>query len=124
MASRHYPRPVPDCGLVLGAGVAWVMRVPPKVIASTMAFGAVVLISALTFELAAEAAESGGLAVVVIGFLAGAVIYTAANVVLALHGARHRKRSGDQQPSEEQQSGSGRRSRSARCSTASQNQWC
>ena len=33
--------------------------------------------------------------------------YLAANALLARHGARHRKRSGDQQPSESEQSGSG-----------------
>jgi ZIP family zinc transporter len=93
--------------LVLGAGLAWVVRVPPKVIASIMAFGAGVLISALAFELVAEAAESGGLAAVVIGFFAGAIVYTGANAALARRGARHRKRSGNQQPSEDQQPGSG-----------------
>ncbi|HET7326680.1 MAG TPA: ZIP family zinc transporter [Nocardioidaceae bacterium] len=93
--------------LVLGAGVAWTVRVPPKVIATVMAFGAGVLVSALAFELVADAAETGGLAATAIGFLAGAVLYTVANVALARHGARHRKRSGPQQPSESQASGSG-----------------
>jgi hypothetical protein len=35
------------------------------------------------------------------------VVYVAADVVVARHGARHRKRSGDQQPSESEQQGSG-----------------
>jgi zinc transporter, ZIP family len=35
------------------------------------------------------------------------VVYVAANVVLARRGARHRKRSGDEQPSESEQHGSG-----------------
>jgi ZIP family zinc transporter len=43
----------------------------------------------------------------VAGFLGGAVVYVAANLVLARRGAQHRKRSGSQQPSEEEQSGSG-----------------
>jgi ZIP family zinc transporter len=34
-------------------------------------------------------------------------VYTLANVVLSRHGAKHRKRSGGQQPSESEQSGSG-----------------
>ena len=39
--------------------------------------------------------------------MAGAVIYTAANWYLARRGAKHRKRSGEHQPKEEEQSGSG-----------------
>ncbi len=93
--------------LVVGAAVAWFVRVPQRVVAGIMAFGAGVLISALSFELMAEAAETGGLGPTAFGFLAGAAVYTAANVVLARRGARHRKRSGDQQPSEGEHSGSG-----------------
>jgi len=72
-----------------------------------MAFGSGVLIAALAFELVAEANEQGGLTATVAGFLAGAVTYVAANLVLARAGARHRKRSGEQQPSEAEDSGSG-----------------
>jgi ZIP family zinc transporter len=72
-----------------------------------MAFGSGVLISAVAFDLMEEAAETGGLLPTAVGFLGGAVTYLAANAVLARHGARHRKRSGDQQPSEDEQSGSG-----------------
>lgn len=93
--------------LVVGAAVAWWFRVPAQVIAGIMAFGAGVLISALAFELVNEAVQGGGLAPTVVGFLAGAVVYVAANAVLDRRGARHRKRSGGQQPSEGQQSGSG-----------------
>jgi ZIP family zinc transporter len=93
--------------LVIGALVAWLLPVPRKLVASVMAFGAGVLISALAFDLVDEAETSGGLVPTVIGFLAGAVVYVAANIVLARHGARHRKRSGDQQPSESDQGGSG-----------------
>lgn len=93
--------------LVLGALVAWFVPVPQRVVAGVMAFGAGVLISALSFDLVDEAEETGGLLPTVVGFLAGAVAYVAANVVLARRGARHRKRSQDQQPSEDQQAGSG-----------------
>ncbi|WP_309134965.1 ZIP family zinc transporter [Cellulomonas sp.] len=93
--------------LVLGALVAWFVRVPQKVVAGVMAFGAGVLISALAFDLVDEAERTGGLAATAAGFLGGAVAYVAANVVLARHGARHRKRSGDQQPREEDDAGSG-----------------
>jgi ZIP family zinc transporter len=93
--------------LVVGAAIAWWVRVPRNVVASIMAFGSGVLISALAFDLVDEAETSGGLTATVVGFLAGAVVYVLANVSLAKRGARHRKRSGDQQPSEEDQSGSG-----------------
>ncbi|WP_037047677.1 ZIP family metal transporter [Pseudonocardia halophobica] len=93
--------------LVLGAAVAWWVRVPPKVVAGIMAFGAGVLISALAFELVDEAVRQGGIVPTAVGFLGGAVVYVLANAALDRHGARHRKRSGDQQPSEQEQSGSG-----------------
>jgi ZIP family zinc transporter len=93
--------------LVLGAAVAWWVRVPGRVIAGIMAFGAGVLISALAFELVDEAVQTGGPAATIVGFLAGAVVYVAANAALDRRGARHRKRSGDQQPSESEQAGSG-----------------
>jgi ZIP family zinc transporter len=93
--------------LVLGAAVAWFVRVPPRVIASVMAFGSGVLISALAFDLTEDAAETGGFVPTVVGFLVGASAYLAANLVLARQGARHRKRSGDQQPSEQENGGSG-----------------
>jgi ZIP family zinc transporter len=93
--------------LVLGAAVAWWVRVPSKVIAGIMAFGAGVLISALAFELVADAVDRGGATPTVIGFLAGAVVYVLANAALDRRGARHRKRSGDRQPSEDAQAGSG-----------------
>jgi ZIP family zinc transporter len=93
--------------LVLGALVAWSIRVPQAVIASVMAVGSGVLISAVAFDLMAEAVDTGGLLPTGIGFLGGALAYLAANALLARRGARHRKRSGGQQPSEQQQSGSG-----------------
>src|SRR4051795_2255489 len=93
--------------LVIGALVAWLVPVPQTVVAAIMAFGAGVLISALAFELVDEAERIGGLTPTVVGFLVGASAYVLANVVLARRGARHRKRSGDQQPSEQEQAGSG-----------------
>ena len=54
-----------------------------------------------------EAFEEAGLRATATGFLVGAAIYAAANRLLAIWGAKHRKRSGDQQPSEKEESGSG-----------------
>ncbi|MEO6021268.1 MAG: ZIP family metal transporter [Knoellia sp.] len=93
--------------LVLGAGIAWFVKVPQRVVAVVMAFGAGVLISALSFDLVDEAETKGGLLPTAIGFLGGAGIYVAANVLLARRGAQHRKRSGEQQGSEEETPGSG-----------------
>ncbi|WFE33182.1 ZIP family metal transporter [Micromonospora sp. WMMD975] len=93
--------------LLIGAAVGFFVRVPRRTTASVMAFGAGVLLSAVSFELIDEAHEQGGLLPVAIGAAAGALAYTGANVLLARHGARHRKRSGDEQPSEQEQPGSG-----------------
>jgi zinc transporter, ZIP family len=93
--------------LVIGAAIAWFIDVPAKVVGSVMAFGSGVLISAVAFELFDEAAHTGGLVATVVGFGLGAVVYMLANLVLAHFGARHRKRSGGQQPSPQEHSGSG-----------------
>jgi ZIP family zinc transporter len=93
--------------LVLGALVGLFVRVPQRVVAGVMAFGAGILISALSFDLIDEAERTGGLVATVVGALGGALAYVAANVRLARRGAAHRKRSEDQQPSEQEHAGSG-----------------
>src|ERR687885_1211406 len=93
--------------LLLGAGLGYFIRIPQRAIAGIMAFGAGVLISALAFELMDEAYKRGGFDSTAIGFIGGAAVYTAANWYLAHRGAKHRKRSGGQQPSESDQGGSG-----------------
>ena len=98
---------VAGAALLVGAGVAYFVHVPQRLIAGVMAFGSGVLISALSFELMDEAYRKGGFDSTAIGFLGGALVYTLANWVLARHGARHRKRSGGRQPSEQDDSGSG-----------------
>lgn len=98
---------VAGAALLIGAGVAWFVKVPQRLIAAVMAFGSGVLISALSFELMDEAYRKGGFDSTAIGFLGGAIVYTLANWVLARHGAKHRKCSGGKQPSEKEDSGSG-----------------
>jgi ZIP family zinc transporter len=93
--------------LVLGAAIAWFVHVPQRLIAGVMAFGAGVLISALAFELMDEAYRKGGFDSTAIGFVGGATVYTIVNWWLSTRGAKHRKRSQGQQPSEEQDAGSG-----------------
>ncbi len=80
--------------LILGAAIAWFASLPQRLIAAVMAIGAGVLISAVAFDLMDEALEQGGFGATALGFLAGAALYTAANVVISRRGARHRKRSG------------------------------
>lgn len=94
--------------LVIGATIAWFVQVPARVVAGVMAFGAGVLLSALAFDLVQEAANSAGVTPVVVGFAGGAVSYMIVNKLLDKFGARHRKRSQNQQPTETERSGSGR----------------
>ncbi|MFD5099258.1 ZIP family metal transporter [Streptomyces albidochromogenes] len=100
---------VAGSALLLGAVLGYGVRVPQWVVASVMAFGAGVLLSAVSFELVEEAYDQAGLGPAAIGTVGGAVAYTVGNMWLARRGARHRKRSGHRQaqPSEAQQAGSG-----------------
>jgi len=98
---------VAGAALLIGAAIAYFVHVPQRLIAAIMAFGSGVLISALSFELMDEAYRRGGFDSTAIGFLSGAVVYTAVNWFLSRQGAKHRKRSGGQQPSESEAGGSG-----------------
>lgn len=80
--------------LLVGATIGYLLDLPARLIAGVMAFGAGVLISALSFDLMEDAYERGGFGGAAIGFTLGAVVFTAANLLLAQKGARHRKRSG------------------------------
>jgi ZIP family zinc transporter len=97
---------VAGLALLIGAGAAYAVHVPQRLIAGIMAFGSGVLISALSFELMDEAYQRGGFASTGIGFLSGAIVYTIAGVILARQGAKHRKRSGHH-VQQESDSGSG-----------------
>lgn len=83
--------------LVLGAAAGVVRSVPARVIGVVMAFGAGVLISALAFELTAEAFRTSGGREVVLGLLAGAVTFFLGDLVVDRRGGHERKRSGGQQ---------------------------
>jgi ZIP family zinc transporter len=93
--------------LVLGAAAPFIARVPRRLIATVMSFGAGVLISALSFDLMQKAYERGGFTGPALGFVVGAGVYTVAGAALARRGAKHRKRSGPQHPSEKEVPGSG-----------------
>ena len=92
---------VAGSALIIGALVGYFSRINQRWIAAIMSFGSGVLISALSFDLMDEAYKTGGFDSTAIGFMSGAIIYTAVNIVLSKKGARHRKRSGGKQPSEE-----------------------
>lgn len=91
--------------LLIGAGIGYFANLPQRLVAGVMAFGSGVLISALAFELMDEAYSRGGFLSTGIGFVTGAAVYTMANRIVSHRGARHRKRSGDQQPTKEEGGG-------------------
>lgn len=91
--------------LLMGAAIGYFAKLPQRLVAAVMAFGSGVLISALAFELMDEAYRRGGFLSTGIGFIAGAAVYTAANRIVSHRGARHRKRSGHQQPTQDEGGG-------------------
>jgi zinc transporter, ZIP family len=88
--------------LVLGAAVAYFVSLPQRLVAAIMSIGAGVLISAVAFDLMDEAYRQGGFDSTSLGSLAGAAVYTAANIYISRRGGKHRKRSGSN-PDERQQ---------------------
>ncbi len=83
--------------LLIGALAGWYLNFPARVISSVMAFGAGVLISALSFELMEKAYHNGGFTSSAPGFLAGILIYTLGARFVNKRGAKFRKRSGEHQ---------------------------
>jgi ZIP family zinc transporter len=81
-------------GLVLGPIIGLLFSPPRRLIASIIAFGSGVLVSALTFELMEEAFEKGSVAHLVAGFLTGALIYVVMDYLLDRLARRSPKREG------------------------------
>lgn len=79
---------------VVGVLIGLFTSPPRRIVAGVIGFGAGVLVSALTFDLMREAFETGGAPYAITGFLVGAVIYVAADVVLEKMAARSPKRTG------------------------------
>lgn len=73
---------VSGSALLLGALVGLKFDLPKRWVAAVMAFGSGVLISALCFELMEEAYAHDGLTSTALGFVGGAVLYTAATILL------------------------------------------
>lgn len=98
---------VAGSALLIGSCLGYFTHLSQRIIAGVTAFGAGVLISALSFELMEDAYHRGGFTSSAIGLLCGSGVYTGANLLLARRGAKHRKRSGPQQSTEHEQPGSG-----------------
>ncbi|UYM04887.1 ZIP family metal transporter [Solicola gregarius] len=86
--------------LLVGALLGLYVRASPRVIAAVMALGAGVLISAVAFDLTAEAYDAGGATSVVVGMALGSCTYYAGDRILVARGAHDRKRSRGQRPAE------------------------
>jgi len=84
--------------LLAGAliGLAW--NVPRRVIGLVMAFGAGVLISALTFELTADAVRGGGFDATAAGLAAGSLVFFLGDRAIDRMGGADRKRSTGPRP--------------------------
>lgn len=96
--------------LLIGALAGVYLKLSKRTIAGTMAFGAGVLISALSIDLLTDAFDLGGFDSTSFGFLGGALLFTGASWYPNHYGAKHRKHHGMdvvKQPSEAEISGSG-----------------
>ena len=82
--------------LLLGAAIGFYAPIGRRLVATIMAFGAGVLLSAVSFDLIGEAYELAGMGPTAAGAAVGALLYTGANLLLARRGARRRKRSSGQ----------------------------
>lgn len=83
---------VSGMALLLGAIAALKYKFSQKTIAGFMAFGSGVLICAITYSLMPEAFEDGGFDAVLIGFLAGGVIYIFGDYLIHKIGGRKHMR--------------------------------
>lgn len=88
---------VAGAALLVGAAAGLARPVPSRVIGLVMSFGAGVLVSALAFELTAEAYDRSDGRTVALGLLAGALAFYGGDLVIDRRGGRDRKRSDGRQ---------------------------
>jgi zinc transporter, ZIP family len=81
-------------GFVVGVLIGLLTAPPRRVIAVVVAFGSGILVSALSFELMAEAFEKGSPAFTIGGFLLGALIYVVLDTLLERAAAASPRREG------------------------------
>ncbi|HXV57605.1 MAG TPA: hypothetical protein VD704_07040 [Gaiellaceae bacterium] len=78
--------------LLLGGVLALTLRIGPRLLGLVLAFGAGVLISAVSYELVEEAfAAAGGSGAVALGLAAGALTFFAGDAAIDRLGGEHRK---------------------------------
>lgn len=82
--------------LVAGAAAGVWLRIPRRVVALVMGFGAGALISALAFDLTEEAFARGGTLATAAGLAAGALTYFIGDQLLERHARRHATEPADQ----------------------------
>ena len=68
--------------MLVGAAIGYLVRVPARVVATVMAFGAGVLLSAVSFDLIDGAYEPAGFAPAAIGATAGAILTMVADTMI------------------------------------------
>jgi zinc transporter, ZIP family len=88
---------VGGAALLVGAVIGLRVRTGQRTIGVIMAFGAGVLISALAFELTADAFDRGGTAALALGLAAGGASFFLGDWVIDRRGGDDRKRSGGEQ---------------------------
>ncbi|ASA21745.1 ZIP family metal transporter [Paenibacillus donghaensis] len=79
--------------VLIGAALALFLAIPKKLIGFIMAFGTGVLIGAAAYELLDDSANNGGLTPTIIGFMAGAGVFTLFDWYISRKGGAGRKRS-------------------------------
>lgn len=79
---------VSGSAVLIGALLALFLRIPNKLMGFIMAFGTGVLIGAAAYELLEDSASDGGLAPTIIGFTAGALVFTVFDWLISRKGSR------------------------------------
>lgn len=85
---------VSGSAVLFGALAAMFLPIRKKMIGYIMAFGTGVLIGAAAYELLGESIHDGGIIPTSIGFITGAITFTALDYIVSKKGASDRKRSG------------------------------
>ena len=96
-------------GLLIGALGGYYTSLQHRTIARVMTFASGVLLAVVAMDLVIDARGAVSLHWAVIGLLCGAAVFSLVNWLISRRGAMHRKRCGEcvQQPTEEEQPGSG-----------------
>jgi ZIP family zinc transporter len=97
MAEAAFWAFIASSSLLVGVGVAFVLRPGQRVIGLVMAFGAGAMISAVSFELVADALETDEFSRVALGIAAGSLAFFAGDSLINRLGGAHRKRSSGEQ---------------------------